>query len=126
MSGKLRAVCLALFLSAACLLRIQANPSVTSMVPANNSTNVLVNSTIVFTFREALIKASFSNFDFYGMGKWSPQRKISSGVTRSQTVSSQNLLVGRLFSPLHEVGVVVFQAVACRAPIITLTRPKSV
>lgn len=76
--------------------------------------------------REALIKAHFSNFNFYWLGKWPQQGKISSGVIGLQTVSSQNLLVDRLFSPLHGVGGVIFHAGACRAPIITLATPKSV
>ena len=54
MSGRLRGGCLVLFLSAASLLRVQATPTITSMVPANNSANVPVNSTIVFTFSEAM------------------------------------------------------------------------
>jgi len=54
MSGKLRGGCLALFLSAACLLRVQAAPSIVSTVPANGATSVSLNSTVVFTFSEAM------------------------------------------------------------------------
>ena len=53
-SGKLRGGCLALFLYAACLLRVQANPTIISTVPANSAANVAINSTMVFTFSEAM------------------------------------------------------------------------
>jgi len=62
---------------------------------------------------------------FIGWESEPPPRKSSYGGIGSQTVASQTRLVGRLFSPLHAVREVVFYAVAGRAPIITLARPKS-
>jgi hypothetical protein len=52
--------------------------------------------------------------------------KIAADTSRSQAGYGPNQVVGPLFSPLQEVGGVVFHAVACRAPINTLARPKSV
>ena len=45
---------------------------------------------------------------------------LAAGLERDDQV------VGRLFSPWRQSNHAVFHAVACRAPIITLARPKSV
>ena len=52
--------------------------------------------------------------------------KIAADTSRSQAGYGPNQVVGRLFSPLQEVGGVGVHAVACRAPIRTSARPKSV
>jgi hypothetical protein len=54
MRGKLRGGCLALFLSAVSLLRVQANPTINSTVPTSGAVNVSLNSTVVFTFSETM------------------------------------------------------------------------
>ena len=54
MSGKLRGGGLALFLSAAYLTRVQADPAINSTVPTTGANNVSLNSTVVFTFSEAM------------------------------------------------------------------------
>ena len=76
--------------------------------------------------KEALIKAGFPNFSFCWVGMGPLRWKIAAGVSRSQAGSSPHQVVGRLFSPWRQSHHAVFYAVACRAPGITLARPKSV
>jgi hypothetical protein len=76
--------------------------------------------------REALIKAGFPNFSFPWLGLGPLRQKTAATTSRSQVGRGPNWLVGHPFSPLDEFWGVVFHAVACRAPISTLARPKSV
>jgi hypothetical protein len=76
--------------------------------------------------KEALIKAGFPNFSFPWLGLGPLRQKTAAATSRSQVGRGPNWLVGHPFSPLDEFWGVVFHAVACRAPISTLARPKSV
>ena len=76
--------------------------------------------------REALIKGSFSSFNFFWMGMILQRRKIVSCGLGLRVGSGWVEGVGRLFSPFQQVWRAVFYAVADRAPMTTLTSPKSV
>ena len=77
--------------------------------------------------REALNKAGFPNFIFFT--GWENTRrggKLSLAAPDSQPSPARTWPLTRFFSPLHAVGGVVFHALARRAPIRTLARPKRV
>jgi hypothetical protein len=58
----------------------------------------------VWPAKEALIKAGFANFSFPWLGRGPLRGKIAADTSRSQASYGPNEVVGRLFSPLREVG----------------------